>query len=51
MEEKKFRYADLRAEAAAWKIRIRPVAVGCRGLIARSSVSLPGETRVQGQFE
>ena len=43
-ESKKHRYADLGAEAEqrGWKVRVCPVEEGCRGFIARSTVSLLG---------
>ena len=50
-ERKKLRYADLGAEAEqrGWKVRVRPVEVGCRGFVARSAFSLLGELGVRGQ--
>ena len=50
-ERKKLRYAELGAEAEqrGWKVRIRPVEVGCRGFVARSAVSLLRELGGRGQ--
>lgn len=45
-ERKTFRYADLGAEAEqqAWKIRIRPVEVGCRGTHSKIGCLTHGDT-------
>lgn len=50
-ERKKLKYADLAAEAEqrGWKARVCPVEVGCRGFIARSTLSLLGELGISGR--
>ena len=41
-ERKKLRYSNLAAEAEdrGWKIRVRPVEVGCRGFVASTTAKL-----------
>jgi len=39
------------AEQRGWKVRIRPVEVGCRGFVAKSVVSLLRELGGSGQSE
>ena len=47
-ESKKLRYSNL-AEERGWKIRVRPVEVGCRGFVAGTTAKLLMEVGVRGQ--
>uniref|UniRef100_A0A3B3B355 Reverse transcriptase domain-containing protein n=1 Tax=Oryzias melastigma TaxID=30732 RepID=A0A3B3B355_ORYME len=50
-ERKKLRYSDLAAEAEdrKWKVRVRPVEVGCRGFVASSTAKLLREVGIRGR--
>ena len=50
-ERKKLRYADLAAEAEqrGWATKIRPVEVGCRGFVAKSTTKLLRDMRFGGR--
>ena len=50
-ERKKLRYSNLAAEAEdrGWKVRVRPVEVGCRGFVASSTAKLLREVGVRGR--
>lgn len=49
-ERKKLHYSNLAAEAGAkaWKVKVRPVEVGCRGFVASSTTKLLNEKGVGG---
>ena len=50
-ERKKLRYTELAANAQqqGWKEKVRPVEVGCRGLVATSTSRLLREMGVRGK--
>ena len=50
-ERKHLRYADLAAEAQhrGWNAEVRPVEVGCRGFVARSTTRLFADLGVRGK--
>jgi len=51
-ERKKLCYAGLALEAdqRGWKVRVRPVEVGCRGFLAFSTTRLLKEFGIRGLF-
>ncbi|KAL3976668.1 homeobox protein Meis3 [Sarotherodon galilaeus] len=52
-ERKKLRYANLAAEAEdrGWKIKVRPVEVGCRGFVASTTAKLLREIGIRRQAQ
>ncbi|KAL4000609.1 polycystin 1L2 [Sarotherodon galilaeus] len=52
-EHRKLRYANLAAEAEdrGWKIKVRPVEVGCRGFVASTTAKLLKEIGIRGQAQ
>ena len=50
-ERKKLRYSNLAAEAEdnGWRVKVRPVEVGCRGFVASTMAKLLREVGVRGQ--
>ena len=50
-ERKHLRYAELAAEAQhrGWNAEVRPVEVGCRGFVARSTTKLLTDLGIRGQ--
>ncbi len=52
-ERKRLRYADLASEAEVrgWKVNVRPVEVGCRGVVASSTIKLLKEVGIRGQAQ
>ncbi|KAL3983720.1 WAS protein family, member 3 [Sarotherodon galilaeus] len=52
-ERKKLRYANLAAEAEnrGWKIKVHPVEVGCRVLVASTTAKLLREIGIRGQAQ
>ena len=50
-ERKRDRYAELaeQAEQRGWSARVRPVEVGCRGFVARSTTALLCELGIRGK--
>lgn len=52
-ERKHLRYAELAAEAQqrGWNAEVRPVEVGCRGFVARSTTRLFADLGIRGQSQ